>query len=64
MNYQYCKVGASTPPAKGVEGVRVLENRYREFKMKAEKAVASQNPLKDFFEGKARSMQRLIQECA
>ena len=64
MNYQYCKVGASSPAAKGTEGVRVLENRYREFKLKAEKAIASQNPLKDFFESKARSMQRLMQECA
>lgn len=64
MNHQYCKVGATNPIVAGGENLRTLESRYREFKQKAEKAIEGQNPLREFFEHKARQMERLLGDCA
>ena len=63
MNHQYCKVGAINPMAEGSEGLRNLESRYRDFKQKAEKTIEG-NPLREFFEHKARQLERLLTDCA
>ena len=64
MNHQYCKVGATSPMGTGSESLRNLESRYREFKQKAERAIEGQNPLREFFENKARQIERLLKESA
>ncbi len=64
MNHQYCKVGAISPMDQSSESLRNLESRYRDFKRKAEKAIEGQNPLHEFFEHKARQMERLLNEFA
>ena len=48
----------------GSESLRNLESRYREFKQKAERAIEGQNPLREFFENKARQIERLLKESA
>lgn len=64
MNHQYCRVGSISPMDQGSESLRNLESRYRDFKHKAEKAIEGQNPLREFFEHKARQMERLLKDLA
>lgn len=62
MEKQYCKVGAIHPMADSLQGLQILENHYHHFIRKAEEATTGNGNLREFFEGKARKFQQLIQE--
>lgn len=61
MENQYCRVGATTPVFSGEYGVKWLENQYIHFARKAAEAKQGETPLSDFFEHKARQLQRMLQ---
>ncbi len=61
MENQYCKVGTVTPITQGAKGIHVLEYQYRNFVQKAQEAAQSDANLREFFELKARKLQRLLE---
>ncbi|MBC2839881.1 hypothetical protein [Robiginitalea sp. SC105] len=61
MEKQHCKVGAITPLTEGQQAVRLLEYQYGNFIRKAGEVAQSDANLREFFELKARKIQRLLQ---
>ena len=62
MKPQFCKVGRMTPITQANHALDILEYRYKNFSEKAAKSIDSR--LADFFEGKAKSFKKLIEELA
>jgi len=61
MEKQYCKVGAVTPITSGSEAVAILEYQYQNFLAKATDANYVGTTLGDFFERKARSIKKALE---
>ena len=61
MENQYCRVGATSPVASGDKGIQWLEHQYRYFEQKAAETAQGESRLRDFFENKARQLERMLQ---
>lgn len=61
MNH-FCKVGATTPITSGAQAVAVLEYRYQNFLSKASDIEYADAALREFFETKARQIQKVLEE--
>ncbi|GGG50313.1 hypothetical protein GCM10011414_19990 [Croceivirga lutea] len=62
MNNQNCRIGAVTPVEQLNEAVTALEYHYHGFVEKAASTLDSR--LADFFEGKANSFKKLLDQMA
>ena len=62
MEKQYCKVGSVTPMTSGNQAIALLEYQYQSFMEKATNIKYSNTKLGDFFERKAKRVQKLLEE--
>ncbi len=62
MENQHCKVGATHALDTGVNGLDLLQNQLRHFNQKAAEASRTGSAMKEFFEQKARKIQKLLQD--
>lgn len=62
MEKQYCKVGTVTPIAAKPDAITMLEYQYQNFVDKASNIQYSNTKLGEFFELKARKIQKTLQE--
>ncbi len=62
MEKQYCKVGTVTPIAAKADAVTMLEYQYQNFVDKASNIKYSNTKLGEFFELKARKINKALQE--
>jgi len=61
MEKQYCKVGRVTPIAANADAITVLEYQYQNFLEKASNIKYSNTKLGDFFEQKAKKIQKALE---
>mgnify|MGYP000291458925 CR=1 FL=1 len=57
MEKQYCKVGTITPMSTGRQAIALLEYQYQNFMDKA----SSDTNLSEYFEEKAKKIQRMLE---
>jgi hypothetical protein len=57
MEKQYCKVGTITPMTTGQQAITLLEYQYQNFMEKA----SSDTNLSEYFEQKAKKIQRILE---
>lgn len=62
MEKQHCKVGTVTPIAAQPNAITMLEYQYQNFMDKASNIQYSNTKLGEFFELKARKIQKTIEE--
>ena len=62
MKNQFCRVGDSTPITQSNQALLTLEYHYQKFASRAAKNLDSR--LNDFFEGKARSFKKMMEELS
>ncbi|MEJ2162565.1 MAG: hypothetical protein P8X60_04395 [Robiginitalea sp.] len=62
MEKQHCKIGTTHTLDKGEQGLNLLERQLHHFNNKAAEAAQTGSALKEFFEHKARKIQKLLQE--
>jgi len=62
MEKQYCKVGTVTPIAAKADAITMLEYQYQNFLDKASNIQYSNTKLGEFFENKARKIQKALEE--
>ncbi len=60
MEKQYCKVGSVTPIAAKADAITMLEYQYQNFLDKAANMKYSDTKLGDFFEQKAKKIQKAL----
>ncbi|PIB29525.1 hypothetical protein BFP77_05955 [Maribacter sp. 4U21] len=60
MEKQYCKVGSVTPIAAKADAITMLEYQYRNFLDKASNMKYSDTKLGEFFEQKAKKIQKAL----
>ncbi|GMN07340.1 hypothetical protein MTsPCn5_27290 [Croceitalea sp. MTPC5] len=61
MENQYCRVGSVKPITSGNQAIAVLEYRYQHFLEKASNMGNIDSRLADFFESKAQSIKRTLE---
>ncbi|WP_445381599.1 hypothetical protein [Robiginitalea sp. IMCC43444] len=64
MEKQHCKVGAQNPIPGGNKAIRSLQLQQQFFIRKAQEASGANRQLMDFFEAKARKIERMLAEIA
>lgn len=62
MEKQHCKVGTIYPLDTNAQGLDLLERQLRNFQRKAAEAHQNGSGLQEFFEQKARKIQKLLQQ--
>ncbi|GMN10751.1 hypothetical protein MTsPCn9_30840 [Croceitalea sp. MTPC9] len=62
MEKQYCRVGAVTPITGESNAVAILQYRYENFLSKAMDANYIDTKLGEFFERKAQSIKRILED--
>lgn len=62
MEKQYCKVGTVTPITAKTDAITMLEYQYQNFMDKASNIQYSNTKLGDFFELKARKIQKALNQ--
>ena len=62
MEKQYCKVGSVTPMTSGSQAIALLEYQYQCFMEKASNIEYNNTKLGDFFEQKAKKVQKMLEE--
>lgn len=60
MEKQYCKVGSVTAIAPDADTISMLEYQYQNFLEKASNMQYANTQLSEFFEGKAKKIQKLL----
>lgn len=61
MENQYCRVGAVKPITNGAQAISILEYRYQIFLEKASNIGKMDEKLADFFESKANSIKKTLE---
>ncbi|MBQ4914338.1 hypothetical protein J8L85_07825 [Maribacter sp. MMG018] len=61
MEKQYCKVGSVTPITAKADAVTMLEYQYQNFLDKASNIEHTNTKLGDFFEQKAKKLQKALE---
>ena len=64
MEKQHCKVGARNPIPAGNQAIRSLQLQQQFFIRKAQETSGANRQLTDFFEAKARKIERLLAKFA
>ncbi|EAQ99963.1 hypothetical protein [Maribacter sp. HTCC2170] len=62
MEKQYCRVGSITPMTTGNQAISLLEYQYQCFKEKASNIKYNNTKLGEFFEQKAKKIQKTLEE--
>ena len=62
MKNQNCRIGAVTPITQGSHAISILEYQYHLFVEKAKSSLDSR--LVDFFEAKAKSVKKILDELS
>ncbi len=62
MEKQHCRVGTTHSLDTGVNALDLLENQLRHFNQKAAEASRTGSAMKEFFEQKARKIQKMLQD--
>jgi len=61
MEKQYCKVGTITPMTSGRQAIAMLEYQYENFLEKASNMDYSDANLREYFEQKAKKLNRILE---
>ncbi|WP_411031369.1 hypothetical protein [Spongiimicrobium sp. 3-5] len=61
MEKQYCRVGTVTPITSGSHAITLLEYQYQSFMDKASNLKYTDTQLGEFFEQKAKKIQKILE---